>query len=99
MFVYVKVYNQGADTVVLAACDEELLGRVLREGDVILDISEEFFGGRKIHVDDVIELLEEVSSAILIGERVISRAINSGFVHPDAVLKVGNIPYAYIVKI
>lgn len=98
MYIYVKIHHSG-DTAVLAACDENVLGEVLREGEVILDVSTEFFKGFKTHVDDIQYLLEGASSAVLVGENVVNKAIEAGYIHVDAVLKVSNIPYAYLVKV
>ncbi len=98
MYVYVKMHYSG-DTAVLAACDEGILGEVLKEGEVILDVSTEFFKGFKTRVDDIQYLLEGVASAMLVGENVVNKAIEAGYIHVDAVLRVGNIPYAYLVKV
>ncbi|MCS7107818.1 MAG: DUF424 family protein [Sulfolobales archaeon] len=99
MFVYVKIYYEGSDQSVLAVCDEEILGMVLREGDVVLDVSKDFFNGFKTHLDDLPHLLEGVNSAMLVGNNAVRKAIEAGYVHPEAVLKVGQVPYAYLVKI
>lgn len=99
MYAYVKKYYEGGDVVVLAVCDEEVLGKVLREGEVVLDVSREFFNGFKTHVDDIPYLLEGVTSAVLVGDNVVKKAIEAGYIHPEAVLTVCNVPYAYFVKV
>ncbi|MEM4519945.1 MAG: DUF424 family protein [Sulfolobales archaeon] len=99
MYVYVKIYYEGEGQSVLAVCDEEVLGKVLREGDIVLDVSNDFFNGFKTHVDDVPHLLEGVTSAMLVGENTVKKAIDAGYVHPEAVLRVNQVPYAYLVKV
>lgn len=97
MYVYVRIYNHG-DNVIVAVCDEELLGLTFREGDVILDVSREFFGGSKIPIDEVAPLLSKATSAIIIGSKSVNKALEAGFVHPSAIMSVKGIPYAYVIK-
>lgn len=99
MYIYIKIHYEGGNPVVLAACDEDLIGKVMKEGDIILDVSVDFFKGFKVQVDELPQYLESVMSAILIGENVVSKAIKSGYVHPETVLRVNNVPYAHFIKI
>lgn len=98
MYVYVKVYNHGND-LIIAICDEELLGSVFKEGDVILDVSRDFFGGSKMLIEDSIQLLNDASSAILVGSNIVSKALEAGYIHPDAISRVSEVPYAHIIKL
>ncbi len=98
MYVYVKIYGR-SDDLIIAICDEELLGSVFKEGDVILDVSREFFGGSKMLIEDSIQLLNNASSAILVGSNIVSKALEAGYIHPDAVSRISEIPYAYIIKL
>lgn len=98
MYVYVRIYNHGSD-VIAAVCDEELLGLTFRDGGVVLDVSRDFFGGSKVLVDDVVDVLSRATLVILVGKNSVGKALESGLVHPSAVMEVSGIPYAYIIKL
>ncbi len=99
MYVYAKVYYDDGVMAVVAICDEEVLGKVLRDDKAVLDVSRDFFNGFRAHVDDVPHLLEGAASAMLVGENVVRKAVEAGYIHPEAILRVSNVPYAYLVKV
>ncbi len=96
--VYAKLSKCG-EHVLLAACDEELLGEVLRDAKIVFTVSEEFYNGPKMPVDDVIQLMEESTIVNMIGPNIVKKAIEKGLVHPEAVLEICGVPHAQIVKI
>ena len=85
--------------VLLAACDEELLGKTLRHGKLVFKIKEEFYKGPKMPVADAVELMKESTIVNMVGANIVNKAIEEGLVHPEAVLKISGVPHAQIVKI
>lgn len=85
--------------MLLAACDEELLGKTLRHGKLVFKVKEEFYKGPKMPVEGAIELIKESTIVNLVGTNIVNKAIEEGLVHPEAVLKISGIPHAQIVKI
>ena len=85
--------------MLLAACDEELLGEVLREGKIVFKIGEEFYKGPKMPVGEAIELMKESTIVNMVGNNIVKKAIEHGLVHPEAVLEICGISHAQIVKI
>lgn len=98
MDVYVKLKKDGRN-VLLAICDSDLLGKTLKEGKIVFKISNEFYNGKKISVDQAVNMIENSTIVNLIGNRCVKKAIECGFVHPDAVLMIEGILHAQIVKI
>jgi hypothetical protein len=96
--VYAKLTKCG-EHVLLATCDEELLGEVLREGKIVFNIVEEFYKGPKMPIADAIELMKESTIVNMVGNNVVKEAIEQGLVHPEAVLNICGILHAQIVKI
>jgi len=84
--------------VLLAACDADLLGRVLREGKIVFEVREEFYKGPKISVDEAIDLMEKSTVVNMVGNCIVQKAIEKGLIHPEAVLNISGIPHAQIVK-
>ena len=98
MEVYVKIRRWGRQ-VLLAVCDAEILGKTLRDSDITFEVSEKFYKGYKTSVDDAIDLIEESTIVNLVGANIVKRAIERGYVHPEAVIKICGVPHAQIVKI
>ena len=97
MDAYFNLKKEG-NNVLLAICDEELLGKTLREGKIVFKISEDFYKGKKISVDQAVSMIENSTIINLIGNECVKKAIENGFVHPEAVLKIEGISHAQIMK-
>ncbi len=95
--IYIKVYRVQGE-VLLAACDEELLGRTLREGELKLEVGERFYGGELVEVDALGILLEEATIANLVGEKCVGKAIELGYVDSERVLWIEGVPHAQMAK-
>lgn len=98
MEVYVNLKKVGKN-VVLAVCDEELLGKTLREGKICFQIKEEFYNGRKASLEEAVGMIGNSTIVNLVGKECVERAIEEGYVHPEAVLKIEGVPHAQIVKL
>ena len=95
--IYVKVYRVQGE-VLLAACDEELLGKTFREGELKLEVKERFYRGELVEEERLKELLEEATIANLTGERCVTRAIELGYIDPERVLRIRGVPHAQMAK-
>ena len=80
--------------IVIAACDEELLGKTLGEGEQKLEVSESFYGGEIVTLEEFSDKLKEAKIANLVGEKCVGKAIELGLVLESAVKKIGGIPHA-----
>lgn len=86
------------NTVLLAICDAEILGKTLREGKIVFHVNEEFYKGARVSIEEAIAVIENSTIINMIGKNVVQRAIEKGYVHPEAVLNVEGTPHAQIVK-
>ena len=98
MEVYVNLKKVG-NNVLLAVCDCELLGRTLREGKIVFKIKDEFYNGRKATIDEAMGMINNSTIVNLVGKACVEEAIEKGYVHPEAILKIEGIPHAQIVKL
>jgi len=96
--VYVNVRKHGKN-VVLATCDCEILGRVLRDGKIVFEVREEFYKGTKVTIEEAIELCKQSTIVNMIGKCIVEKAVKAGLVHPEAILKISGVPHAQIVKL
>jgi hypothetical protein len=96
--VYFNLKRIGQN-VILAVCDSELLGKTLREGKILFRIKDEFYNGRKGSVEEAVGLIGNSTIINLVGKCCVEKAIDEGYVHPEAVIRIEGIPHAQIVKL
>ena len=83
---------------IVAVCDAELLGKKFTEGNLQLDITPEFYGGKKMNEAEIIKVLKEFdeddSMFNIVGKKSVNAAIKAGIISKDGIIKVKNIPHA-----
>lgn len=85
-------------SILLSICDADLLGKTLCEGKIVFRVKEDFYKGAKVYVDEAIAMIENSTIVNMVGKSVVKRAIEKGYVHPEAVLKINGVPHAQTVK-
>ncbi len=80
------------EALLVNVCDEELLGKIFREGEVVLRVSPSFYGGEKVGEERVKEMLVEGDILSLVGERVVEMVVSLGYATPSAVKRVEGVP-------
>ncbi len=98
MEVNYQIYDQG-DEVLLAACDKEVLGRTLQEGDINLEVKESFYAGQKIEIERLKKEFKKSTIANLVGEEVVDAAIESGFGREEDVMLIEDVPHLQIARL
>jgi hypothetical protein len=96
--VYVKTVIHGKDMVV-AVCDEEILGQTLEGGKVPFKVSEGFYKGTLGDVNEAIVAMKQATICNLVGKTIVEAAIECNLVHERAIIYFGNVPHAQIVKL
>jgi len=94
----VKLKKVGRN-VLLAICDTEVLGKTLVEGKIVFRVKEEFYKGVMVSIDEAICMIDNSTIVNMVGEEVVRRAMEKGYVHPEAVLRIDGVPHAQIVKL
>jgi len=95
--VYVNIRRWGRH-VLLSVCDEDLLGKTLREAGIVFEVKDEFYKGFKTSVEEAVILIERSTIVNMIGCNIVKKAIERGYIHPEAVLEICGVPHAQIVK-
>lgn len=93
--MYLKIYNNGGH-VLVAACDKEMLGKTLKQGSTVMEISKAFYGGEYVSEEELQKVLQGATTANLFGEKTVKCAIKCGFVDPDSVIIIDCVPHAQI---
>jgi hypothetical protein len=95
--ISIKIYRQGND-VLLAACDENLIGKTFEEGEFQIEVKKDFYDGERVTPEILKKLLKDVTIANLVGDETIRHAIEIGLIDPGCVIKIKGIPHAQMVK-
>ena len=98
MRVYLKVWRIGKD-IMVAVCDEDLLGKKFRDGNLKLEINEKFYGGRLVPIEEGVKAVKEATIANVVGEKIINELKKEKLVIEEAIIRIAGIPHVQIVKI
>jgi uncharacterized protein len=93
----VRMYQQGGN-IVVAACDKDLLGKVLRDGELKLDVARGFYEGEDCDEAMLVNRLEMASIANLVGDKVCTLAAKHQFISMDCVIRIAGVPHAQMVR-
>ncbi|MBU4266425.1 MAG: DUF424 family protein [Candidatus Altiarchaeales archaeon] len=96
--IYVKIHRSGND-ILLAACDKEVLGNTLTDGEFCLNVDEGFYEDMLVDVEELAELMAEATIANLTGNEVVEKAVELGFVDKDCVMEISGVKHAQVVNI
>jgi hypothetical protein len=94
-----KIWRIRRGEVMVALCDSGVIGKRVCEGKLILDASEDFYGGPLVTADAAVDMLRTATVANLVGEEAVRCGMEAGLIHKDAVLCICGIPHAQYVQI
>ena len=95
--IYVRMHR-GRDDIILAACDEEVIGKTFKGDGMRITVSEDFYNGELVPEEVFIERMRSVTIMNLVGERTIALAVDNGHVYENCVLQIGETKHAQVVK-
>ncbi len=87
--------------LLVSVCDEPLLGDSLStaDGEVSIEVSEEFYGGDPRDRDAAAATLARAQVANLVGDHAVSLAVEVGLVDPVNVLDLDGTPHAQFMRL
>ena len=95
--MWVKVHHSRTGEVVVAICDEELLGRRIEVGEGFsIEVSRAFYGGVLVVKDELDRYIQQAGILNLLGEYTIACLEEKGLVSRKAVMRVGGIPHVQL---
>ena len=96
--MYLKIYKN-REHVLVAACDKEVLGKTLKNGNTVVEISRAFYEGEYVSEEELQKALPNATTANIFGEKTIKCAIECGLIDPDSVILIDGVPHAQIFRI
>ncbi len=98
MDVYINLRKR-EKCVLLAICDADVLGKTLREGKMVFRVSEEFYKGSLVSLEEALDLIQKSTIVNMVGKKIVETALENGLVHPEGVLEIEGVPHAQIMKL
>ena len=87
------------DEVILAICDEDILGQTFRGDGIKIEVSEGFYGGDIVSADEIRNAIRNFTMINMVGNEIVELAIAEGVIHPDNVIVIGGIKHAQAVTL
>ncbi len=89
--ILVKVHES-----VVAMCDDDLVGKRFEEGKRVLDVSERFYKGEELDMEEVKRILREGSNLNLVGKEIINVALKEKVINEEDVVYIEGVPHAQV---
>lgn len=93
-----KIYRVRGE-VLVAVCDADIVGRTFREGEIKIEVKEDFYGKREVSKEEVKQALMQATIANITGEKAVKFAIELGIIDEKNVLRIGDCLHAQMVVI
>ena len=98
MILYCKIHKSDGNSV-LAACDMELIGTRLEQGEISFEVSESFYKGEEVAGEELKKFLAECGNINLVGEKVVGVALEEGLINENNIIRINKIPHVQIFKV
>ena len=93
----IKIYNQQGE-ILVAACDEGILGKKFEEGELQIEVHTQFYDGFRVDKEGLLNQLGRSTIANLVGKKVVKCALEAGLVSKDCIIRIKGIPHVQIFK-
>ena len=84
--------------LLVAVCDDDVLGETFEDGAVSLTVNEAFYGGEQADETEVVDSLSRADVANLVGTETVALAIEEGFVDEENVLELDATRHAQFLR-
>jgi hypothetical protein len=85
-------------SIMISICDLELVGLTVKDGDLVIHLSKEYFQEQVIEEQQAPELLKSCSIANLVGTRIVTQAIDLRLASEISVRYISGITFLMIYK-
>ncbi|MEM1626662.1 MAG: DUF424 family protein [Sulfolobaceae archaeon] len=80
-------------------CEKQYLGKKYKKGDIVIDVSKDFYEGEEVSIDYAFSLIDQATIVNIVGNEIIDRAIERGLIYKDSIIKIGDVKFAQIYNL
>lgn len=92
----IKKHKSREGRIILAMCDDSLIRKKFAEGELLIDLTGEFYNGENKSEDDAKKIIHEANAINAVGEKCVEFLLKLGLVDKKRVLKVAGVPHAEV---
>jgi hypothetical protein len=96
MQVYLNEIHREGEYIV-AICDQNLIGQTFEENDRCIHISEPFYKGKLVSVEEGLAAMEQATIANIVGECIVEKALAAQLIQERGIIRIQNVPHAQVV--
>ncbi len=89
---YVKTHKIDGNRILVAVCDEDLLGKKFAEKGLQLDLTSPFYRGKLMDEKETIEVMKKSYCFNIVGKKIVGLALKEGFVSKANIITIKKIP-------
>lgn len=94
--MHMRIHRHDSE-VILAACDDNVVGKTFTDEGRRISVSEGFYGSKVVEASEVLEAMRSATIMNLVGDEVISLAMIEGFVSEDTVIDIAGVKHVQVV--
>tara|TARA_Y100000031_G_C8136747_1_gene345621 strand:- start:493 stop:792 length:300 start_codon:yes stop_codon:yes gene_type:complete len=94
---FIVCAKQGPHANILVVTDADLIGKVIEEGKLQLDLTKKFYQGEEKTKDKVKVMLSTCSHLHLTGKGAVAIGVEMELVNSDKILYVNGVPHAQVI--
>ncbi|MCL4373082.1 DUF424 family protein [Candidatus Parvarchaeota archaeon] len=96
-----KIHGKDTSREIIAACDNEILGKILidRKKEVEFKVSKEFYGSECFEWEEIADSISNGRNVNLVGNNIVELAIKSGLIDPKSVIEIDGVKHAQIYSL
>ncbi len=93
-----KHINEGR--LILAICDDELVGKKFSQKDIQIDLTGSFYKGKELSIEEIKDLTKKAFVINAVGKKSVNFLIKEGFISEKDVINIENIPHSqyYVIS-
>ncbi|MEM1943598.1 MAG: DUF424 family protein [Candidatus Caldarchaeum sp.] len=92
--MWVKTHYSRTGEVVVAVCDEKLVGTRLKlSSEVSVEVAESFYKGVLVFEEELQDYIKHGTIINLLGEKAVEAALRKGYAKKESVVYVDNVPH------
>lgn len=93
-----RIFKHGRD-ILLAISDISILGKTFREGELEININEEFYSDKFADENEIIEKIRNVTIVNAIGNEIIELMLKERMIAEDCIFRIQGVSHAQIISI
>jgi len=96
-YCYIKIHKRGKEKIV-AICDEILLGKVLEDKNMRVEVKREFYGGQRVKLSEIYKCISDATVINLLGNDVVTELAKDNRLILDAAIRIAGVLHVQLIR-